>query len=277
MQASCFYDLGLPESDEELDEELAATFAGSEVSGLSGVQPGASEVSAASDAGTVSSLPEDEDGGSGKAGSKRQRQQQEKLAAQESPSEGSTGAAEQKLAISAGEATQARPGEDAAMQPQAASEDQCMSTPEAPAAMLPAASVASDARDSFAGNALAALAAADIATAESQLTPLPSQAVASQPPPPEHGSLPYPSDAAEAGQHTAPSSMIGAESEIGQTVASVPLPLPSSLAEGARNASSANTAHMPSEGAARAEPGIRKTRGLVTSSAAPLPHRKPWK
>ena len=266
MQASCFYDLALPESDEELDEELAATFAGSEVSGLSGVQPGVSNVSAASDAadaGIVCS-PHEDTAGVSKAGSKRQRQQGD-MAAEELPSEGSTGAAEQKLAGSVGGAISACGGKDAVQQPEAASEDQCMSTPEAPAVALPAASVASDARDSFAGNALAALAAADIATAESQLTPLPSQADASQHQPPEPGSLPHVSGAVEAGQQVAPSLMVDSELEVERT------------ARGAGILSLADAVQMPGEGAARMGPSVRRSRGPATGSAAPLPHRKPWK
>ncbi len=281
VQASCFYDLGLPESDEELDEELAATFAGSEASGLSGVQPGVSDVSAASDAadaGIMSSPHEDGDAaGVGKAGSKRQRQR-ESMAAAESPSEGSTGAAEQKLTGSVRGAMSVHGGEDAAQQPEAASEDQCMSTPEAPAVAHPAASVASDARDSFAGNALAALAAADIATAESQLTPVPSQADASQHQLLERGSLPLPSNAAETGQHMAPRSVVGAEVEVEEAAVSDPVPLPLSLMQGAGHASSADALQMSSEGAARAGPALRKSRGpATTGGAALLPHRKPWK
>jgi len=282
VQASCFYDLGLPESDEELDEELAATFAGSEASGLSGVQPGISDVSAASDAadaGIVSSPHEDGDGDAadvGKAGSKRQRHHED-MAAAESPSEGSTGAAEEKLTGSVGGAINLHGGEDAAQQPEAASEDQCMSTPEAPAVAMPAASVASDARDSFAGNALAALAAADIATAESQLTPVPSQADASQRQAPEQGSVPHPSAAAEAGQHRVSSLMIGAEVEIAENAIHAAVALPSSSFHGAGTVSTREAVQMPGEGAARVEPAVRKSRGTATASAAPLPHRKPWK
>ena len=278
-QASCFYDLALPDSDEELDDDAAAAFAGSEASGLSGAAPGGSDVFAASDAADAGVASRLRDGSTvdaacrAQAGSKRLRQTAE--TAEESPSEGSTGAAERKLACGRGGVVMVPTAEEAVQQPNADSEDQCMSTPEAPAAALPAASVVSDARDSFAGNALAALAAADAATAESQLTPVLSQAAA-QLQPVEEGSLPRPFGAAEEAQ-IAPSSVHGAAMQNGKTDAGEPLPVLLVSAPATCNGKPADAVQTVGEGGACAVPAGRKTRGPALGSVAPLTHRKPWK
>jgi hypothetical protein len=277
VQATCYYDLALPDSDEELDDEVAAIFAGSEVSGLSGAAPDVSGVSAASDAGAASgevasSPPKDEDRDcvSHPEAAKRQRQPQDEAAAGESPSEGSTGAAEQRAAETCVAAEKERAAQDASQKAHPVDSEPCMSTPEAPPVAVngPAASVASDARDSFAGNALAALAAAECATAESQLTPLPSQADApSQTPEAEAGTSPR-HDVAGASKPLTCSPAAPAAAGISYAVAP---------AAGAADVSAADAVQTAGGDAARLMPVIKKMKSSAAGGAQPLGPRKPWK
>ena len=276
VQATCYYDLALPDSDEELDDEVAATFAGSEISGLSGAAPGGSGVSAASDAaaadGEVASCPPkegDRDNVSHPEATKRPRRRQNEVAAGESPSEGSTGAAEQRAAETCVAAEKERAAHDAYQKAQDVGSEPCMSTPEAPPVAVngPAASVASDARDSFAGNALAALAAAECATAESQLTPLPSQADAPSETP-EAGTSPR-HDVTEALTPLTGSSPV-APAAVGISCAFAPT-------AGAAGASAANAVQRADGEAARLVPAAKKTRSSAAGGAQPLAQRKPWK
>ena len=252
---------------------VAAAFAGSEISGLSGAAPGASGASAATDAAMadceVASSPRKADDlkwSGDPAAAKRQRRHE---TAAEAPSEGSTGAAEQNAADTRDAAEKIYPADTTQLACNKDSEP-CMSTPEAPPvavmAALPAASVASDARDSFAGNALAALAAAECATAESQPTPLLLQAE-----PPSQTPVADTSPQRDVTEAMDPPTGSPAAPAGGDNSSAI------ALASNAPDAHTADAAQTANGDTARLVPAHRKFKGLVADSAQLLASRKPWK